>query len=508
MRTLGVEIEMAVADRASGDSHCVRSFFRALHAIKSAKGEAAVLDRAGDADLAVRTPLVFTSVDNAYNNLETAIGPLADGREESGLRRLDACLREEMADVRAALAQEGAAVLNLSQHPAVEITDRLYRAIRAPKPIYDYWVGYRGWRHQVGIDAKAQNGPTTGVPVAQAVAALNVVLAASVAFIGLFANSPFENGRATGLKETRLTIWPRMFAQARFPADARLCRLPDRPFRDLRHYMDWMFGEGTAMQVVPMAATRDYKGTKDIVRVEGDPSLIEFLHRPYWPAVRLAGRERAVVAPDLRHVEFLQFSHFLDARIRYGFAEAAEVGAFIEARRRDGGLEELFERICGHCYIEGRAPGANFADADLVEEAGDEVGASVLIAPSALQMGLIRNLEAAERWALRLDWGGLGKLRGAAVREGLHGSVAGLSVEALCAEVLELAGAGLRSDEQWMLAYPLHVLRRRSNGADRALALMERLRGNEEGRLRQLIRRRMAVPAPAACALPAERVPA
>lgn len=493
MRTLGVEIEMAVACRGGGDSHCVGPFFRTLQAIKAARGETAVLERSGDADLAVRTPFAYTSVDNAYNNLEAAIGPVAEEEGGSGLYRLDRHIRAELADVSAALAGEGAAILNLSQHPAVEITDRLYHAIRAPKPIYDYWVGHRGWRHQVGIDAKAQNGPTTGVPVARAVAALNAVLAASVPFIGLFANSPFENGRATGLKETRLTIWPRMFAASRFPGDDRLHRLPDRPFRDLRHYLDWMFGAGTAMHAVPLSETRDYKGTKDMARVDGDPSLIDFLHRPHWTAVKLASRKRAVLAPDLRHMEFLQFSHFLDARIRYGFHGAAEVGEFIEARRRDGGIEELFGRICGDCYIEGRAPGANFPDADLVDEAGEEVAASVAISPSALQTGLIRNLEAAERWALRLDWRALGRLREVAVRDGLQGEVDGLSVARLCAEVLELAAAGLRPDERWMLAYPGHVLRTGRNGADRALALMERLPGNDGERLRRLIRRRMAV---------------
>lgn len=83
----------------------------------------------------------------------------------------------------------------------------------------------------------------------KAVLALNVILAASPAFIALFANSPFENGEYSGYRENRLTLWPRMFRHARFAADDRLHRLPGRAFADLRDYFEWMFGEGSTMQL-------------------------------------------------------------------------------------------------------------------------------------------------------------------------------------------------------------------------------------------------------------------
>lgn len=68
--------------------------------------------------------------------------------------------------------------------------------MRAPKPIYDYWVEYRGWNHAVGVDAKAQNGPTTGVPVHDAVRALNVILAAAPRLHRPFRQQPVRGREA------------------------------------------------------------------------------------------------------------------------------------------------------------------------------------------------------------------------------------------------------------------------------------------------------------------------
>lgn len=499
LTSLGVELEMVVADRKAGHSHCVGPFFANLLALKRARGAAATLELAHDGRaLAVSSARGCTSLDNAYNNLEAAIGPVGrDGRRD-GLRQLDAWMRAELAEVQQALAAEGATVLNFSQHPALAIDDALYRRIRAPKPIYDYWIEHRGWDHKVGVDAKAQNGPTTGVDVRHAVLALNAVLAASPAFIALFANSPFENGRVTGLRESRLTIWPRMFAHARFAADDRLHRLPARPFADLRDYFEWMFGAGTRMQLVPCHAERDYKGGRDTAWVEGHPALLDFLRGGTRPATHLGHGGALQVAPSLAHLAFQQFAHFLDARIRFGFAREPALEAFFEAWSRPGGVEELFVSHLDFCYIEGRSPGANFADREIVDLAGEEVARSITISPSALQAGLLRNARGVRKWLGRQSWAGLPALREAAVRGGLAGLADGRAVRSLCEEVVALAADGLEADEQWMLAYPLHVLRSGRNGADRALQAYEHLAGSPAQRIARLIAMREALIFPAA----------
>jgi hypothetical protein len=478
MTTLGVELEMVLAHAESGSGHRVGPFFRTLQGLKTARGIPARICRTQGVPTGVDAPFVVSSLDNAYNNLESAIGVVPPCRGAGDLDRLDGLIREELSLVLEALEAEGACVLNASQHPATPIDDAFYRAVRAPKPIYDDWVSHRGWNHAVGVDAKAQNGPTTGVAFDHAVRALNVLLAAAPAFIALFANSPLEAGRLTGLKETRLTMWPRMFARATYPGDDRLHRLPERRFGDLRDYFTWMFGPGTRMQAVPVGEDEaGYKARAAVARVSGAPPLLDFLRLPEWSAQRLDNGAMVSVVPAMRHLDYLQFSHFLDARIRFSLDDTLSLEAFHDAWGRDGGLEDLFSAHATSCYIEGRSPGANFADADLWNEAGDTVAASVTIAPSALQYGLLNNIAAASAALSAVPWPAVSALREAAMRDGVAGETGGISVARFCRVVLDLAYDGLTSDQAWMLRFPEHVLETARTNADRAIALYEETGG-------------------------------
>lgn len=494
--SLGVELEMVVARRSDGASYAVEQFFPHLYIRRQARGESASLELAHNGQpVGVAGQRGYSSVDNGFNNLESALGPLGTVEQPGGLNTLHGWIRDEVADVLATLAQEDAVLLNFSQHPAMAIDEQAYQRIRAPKAIYDYWVRERGWSHSAGIDAKAQNGPTTGVPLSKAVQALNVILAASPAFIALFANSPFENGQITAYKENRLTLWPRMFSTARFAADDRLHRLPTRPFAHLRDYFEWMFGRDSRMQPVPYGTSSDYKGAPNMARVVGDPALLDYLRQPLWSALHLQHNKATTVYPSVDHLVFQQFAHFLDARIRYGLHQTPSLESFWAAWQSPEQFEALLEAHLAYCYIEGRAPGANFPDRDIME-GGDVLGASVVIAPSALQCGLLRNLEQASRWVARWPWAIWPALRAAAMQEGLQGKVGSLTVRALCQDVLELAGAGLDSTETWMLAYPEQVLRQGCNGADRALATYASLQGSPNARMQALIQARQALAVP------------
>lgn len=494
---LGLELEMVVAGR-DGSTHGVGPFFRSLARRKQARGLRPVLKTVNGRDFAVVSPLIHSSLDNAFNNLESAIGPVTGGA--GGLAALDELITEELEDVVEALAEEGATILNFSEHPDVTISTDFYTGIRAPKAIYDYWVGVRGWNHSVGVDAKAQNGPTTAVPADDAVAALNVVLGLAPALIGLYANSPFEGGQLTGLKENRLTIWPRMFAGARYWGDRRLQRLPDEPFGEMRDYMTWMFGPGTAVQMLPVTGGTDYKNAGGMLRIIGDPSGLEFLGGGLWRGICQSSGRAVDVVPSVRHIEHLQFAQFLDARIRYSLATVPQVGEFFDAMSRSGGLEDLFGRHARYLYIEGRAPGSNFPDRELVEEADSAVSRSCVVSASAIQAGLIRNLEASRALVYRWGWKRLRALRERAIVDGLAGEVDGLGVADLCREVLAIATEGLRPDERWMLAFPAHVLRTGLSGADRSIGFWERSDRSPRS-LRELIRRRRIV-------LPSRRGPA
>ncbi len=471
MEHLGVELEMVAVDRATGLSHPVRHVFEGLadRREKEAAGPVARLTSPGGRLCGVRWAGGVSSVDNGYNNLESSLGPVEGG--PGGLARLDALVRREMAAVLDALEAEGATVLNASEHPAVIVDDAYARTVRADKPIYRHWIEDRGWRHAEGLDAKAQNGPTTQIAARDAARGLNMMLALAPVFIALFANSPLEAGRPTGLKENRLTLWPRMFAAPVFPCDGWLHRLPPAPFAGLGAYLHWMFGAGTAMHVVP-AAFHDhhphYKETADLLRVAGDPPVAAFLDAASAPAFAADGRE-ASITPSVLHAEFLQFSNFLDARIRFRLERVPSVRAFLAALRTPGAMERLFEEFEAVCWLEGRAGGAVFPDRETVEDAGEAVAASVVMAPSALQAGLLRNLDAAEGLAAEVGWGRVADLRERAMRDAL----ADPELRRLCARAVDAAESGLAPEDRPYLAAARHALDCGRTGADRLLALWE-----------------------------------
>ncbi len=487
MEKLGLEMEMVVAHRDTGRSHTVENYFDALAGIKRGRGLAPSIHTMAGRAVAVLCEGCESGLDNAFNHLESALGPVAGG--PGGLAVLESTVLAELADVIDALESDQAVLLNAAEHPDCPLDTAFYRRARAPKPIYDYWVDYRGWQHQVGIDAKAQNGPTTSVTLGEAANALNVMLALAPAFIALFANSPLEGGQITGLKENRLSIWPRMFAASRFACDARLSSPPDVPFDDLGAYFRWAYGAGTVMHTVPLVCTHDYKGQAHTARVHADPSLLDFLAMPQARATACDTGQALSLQPSAAHFEYLQFSPFLDARFRFRFGTLPSLKELLACLDKRDGIEQLMARVGTQGYIEGRVPGANFPDAGLLDELGKGDAASVVMAPSALQAGLLNNLAQARQLVDAWGWQRLLSLRSAAITHALDDA----SVHGLVGEVIAVAQAGLRADEQRHLAYARWVWANRRTGADRMLETWQGLAGPSGQRLSTLARQRRVV---------------
>lgn len=454
---------MAVADAVSGASRPVCRYFAALAQIKYGRGLAAQARSLAGRCVGLATDQADCGLDNGLNLLETATHPVRGGA--GGLARLARLAHAELADSLAALRDDGLVVLNASQHPTCERSPAWYSWVRVQRPIYEELVDHRGWRHFEGIDAKAQNGVNISVPVHQAAAALNVAIALAPASIALFANSPLESARETGLKENRLTVWPRVYRWARFAGDRMLERTPARPFRDLGDYFSWMFGPRTASRSVPLAPGDDYKNSTAVL-LAGDPCLRTFLEADTWPGRRLDDGRAVTLRPDAGHFVHGQIAIFLDARLRYRLARLPALADLLAAWRRDGGLEALFADCGIEAYIEGRAPGANFADPALLARAGAGVARSVVLAPMALQLGLLRRLDDAVLLVRDWGWERLRTLRTRAIRDALADD----AVYQLCDAVLAVARSGLDVQEQAWLAYADYALAARECGADRLLA--------------------------------------
>ncbi|MDP2630395.1 MAG: glutamate-cysteine ligase family protein [Candidatus Uhrbacteria bacterium] len=494
--TVGAEIEKVFSDIKIGESHAVGSaYFNNLLTLKEKRGEESHLKTIGDISVGVSTPHGEEGLDNGFNLGESATGPFT--QQEGGLAALHDILVNELSDVQTALSQEGATIINMSNHPLVHITQELYTKLRAPKPLYNLLIE-RGWAHWEGIDAKAQNSPSTGVTVYNAVDALNVILAVSPALIALYANSPFEQGRVTGYQESRLTMWDKVFGPSSSRGDFKLCQAPERPFINLRDYFEWMFGSGTNMYFVPFSREEgDYKKFSEMTLINGSPSLLEFLQQQSWGGKIFGTRANVEVVPTMSHVELHQWTQFIGARIRYKFNDAIPtVQEFLEALSGSGDeVEQFFSRHAQFTYIEGREAGANFPDQQLIESTGDTtIARSVVISPSAIQYGLIRNLKESKELLEKYQWGDLSRLRGEAIANGLAAEWNGLHVREFAAEVLDIASRGLDEKEHWMLAYPKYVLSSGKNGSDRALEIFEACTdGSTEEKIRHTILARGAL---------------
>lgn len=186
--TFGVELEKPFT-RLDGESHSVSAdYFQTLQTLKGERGEETHLKKLGSAIIGIETPYGEESLDNGFNLGESATGPVGS------LAELWSIVRTEIGDVINALEQEGAGILNMANHPLTYVNESTYQRNAAPKPIYPYLREYRRWHHEAGIDAKAQNSPSVGVPFERAAEAVNAIIGFGAAFIGIYANSPFLKG--------------------------------------------------------------------------------------------------------------------------------------------------------------------------------------------------------------------------------------------------------------------------------------------------------------------------
>jgi hypothetical protein len=462
--TFGAEIEKPISSSSTGESHGVsQDFFKSI----ADQHEGAHLDQSDiqpETTLAVDVPGIgHVGLDNAFNLQETASVVTHTLSELARISKLDLHL------VQQALLAEGATVINLALHPQVMLTDQNYRAFVAPKGVYEYILA-RGWDHKAGIDAKAQNSPSTSVHPEDAARAVSTMIGAGAAIVGLFGNSPFAEQQVSPFKETRLTIWDMMMASSSSNGDRKTASFPEQPFLNLKDYFGWMFGTGTNIHFV-LAQDADYKTFGDAaLTVENNPSVLSYLAMPNAIATFLRNGGKSVITPHLRHLEAMQFSQFTGARIRWQFDHSAIDRTQFLAAYDNNTLERLFtDGGVKYTYIEGRDAGATFPDRELMS-INVAMAKTAPMAPSAIQAGLLQNLDEASDYILSKPWKQLSALRNAAIRNGLEGHAADLSVYNFACDILQIAARGLSSQDQKLLAYPEFVLTTKQNGADRALA--------------------------------------
>ncbi|QQS39570.1 hypothetical protein IPM62_03085 [Candidatus Woesebacteria bacterium] len=460
-RTYAAEVEKPISNAITGESHSVsQDFFENLATQARNRGEQPNFHDSNVEEgvhLGVQTKTFGEQgLDNGFNNQETAL-PYT-----TNLNKLADTMHADVQSIQEALEPENGTAINMSNHPLGNTDRETYNKCVAPKGVYPY-LWHRGWDHSAGIDAKAQLGPTTGVSPEEAADAFSVIVGTGAAFVGITANSPFAEGKASGYKESRLTMWDRMMKHSTVPGDRRTARFPEKRIWTMADYFNWMHGEDTGIHFI---SDKDYK-TGGIITIDGNPPVLDYLKRKKWQGREFGTDNTVQVTPQMSHMSAMQFSQFAGARIRYGLQKEAPVDKFLAAMENNR-VEEYFRQHSEFVYIEGRDPGTNMPDKHLNKKGGT-FARSVMMTSSAMQAGLINNLPEATALINRYDWQTLRLLRDAAIKDGLQGEIDGLTVKQFAGEVLEVAEQGLGDDEKWMLSYANHVVETGKNGADRAI---------------------------------------
>jgi len=465
MTTYGAEIEKPISDIDSQKSHHITQQFFRLIAKQIYCNNIQFSDIEPDTIIGADVENVgHIGLDNAFNLQETS------SRVTNSLEELDDVLSNDLKIVQTALSNEGASVINMSIHPLGSTDIKFYKAMVAPKGVYEY-ISLRGWDHKAGIDAKAQNSPSTGVEPKDAAKAVTTIIGSGPAFIGLFANSPFAEGKVSGYKETRATMWERFMSKSISEGDRNTAKFPNKPFDSLKEYYNWMFGPGTNIHFI-LIDNSDYKTFGDAaILIDNNPCVLEYLNNEVQEGMRFSTGEHISIIPDLSHLEAMQFAQFTGARIRWKFNhKIINKNLFLEAYNANT-LEQLFtDGGTEYVYIEGRDPGANFPDMQLID-IDPNIATSTYLAPSAIQAGLIHNLDEAHQYIRSIPWLKLKLLRESAIKYGLDGIVESLSVKEFSRNIIDIAAKGLTDKEHKYLKYPIYVLETNKNGADRALDL-------------------------------------
>jgi hypothetical protein len=130
-----------------------------------------------------------------------------------------------------------------------------------------------------------------------------------------------------------------------------------------------------------------------------------------------------------------------------------------------GAMEAFFEDRATNLYLENRVVGACFADSHLKSHPNPDVARSAPLAASALQWGLMKNLERVEAVMGADYWLDLAGLRDRSITVGLADG----GVENRAKTVLALAENGLPKEDRWALAFAWEVLLTKQSNANRAL---------------------------------------
>jgi len=392
--------------------------------------------------------------------LEIAPSPVAS------LAALSDQLDKLTVEAGAGLDRLGYALLGSGVHPAVRPVEGDYRALRTPRPAYDYVVEERGWRHWSILDVAAVQ-EVVDVAFDDAPRAVRVLHRLAGLMNFLLRNDPDLRCERGGRVSVRARAWREHVPDgARFPADRARVVLPAQEITSWRDYLALLW------EAAPMLLVGTKSGGAAWIR--DHPTFLGFLtDAPAggWPARTLAGDDVRVV-PELAHVEKSDWTYMGFARIRWRFRESEDgLPRLLEAWRANR-IEDFLRAHVAKLVVENRCNSA--------QPPGEALVSVALVA------GLLAHLEEAEALALSEPYDFWLTLLDASATEPLGACVAGRPVPELARRMLEVAREGLARRGEASPREALAPLERRL--AERRSPAEELLRVYREGGVAAVLR--------------------
>ncbi len=279
---------------------------------------------------------------------------------------------------------------------------------------------YRGFvrlyeRGHSGFHNIAANQPNIDLTLDEAIPAVNMANALSPLFIALFANSgagEYKIQEHHEQREHRWNLW--MKGEGR---REKISGIAEHPFESFEDYFEYNW-------TIPLPAV--HRGSTQYV-IDSNPEILEYLESGKdWDALDVGPLIKPVkVRPEVQDInQSLQYI-WIQARLKLEFENDFTIEEILTAWKNKK-LRKFMEKYLNKLYLEARC---------IAQQPWEDI-----IAPAALILGLIENLEKADKLAKKRTWEQWRQLR----EQTLTASLETPGIEDDLARMLDIAEKGLK----------------------------------------------------------------
>lgn len=374
---------------------------------------------------------------NPRQSISTDTGPLLEIAPTPEFTLVD--LKQQFSKLRGLILPQvksiGGMLLGLGIHPYTGDSKEEYYQLRTPRSAYDYAIKNRGWPHEKLLNIAAIQ-EVIDVPAEESFRAFRILVRLSGLMIFIFRNAPdlHHDGKSLCVRPQK---WLDSVSSpiAHFKNDIQKVNIPPLEILNWQGYFDLLWNTN------PMFLL----GSKQhgLFHVPTHPTFWEFLTEipaQGWGGIDMFGN-KINVTPDIDHVNGTDWTYFGFCRPRWQFKQEVQLEELVEAFRCKE-IDLFFEKHTKKIIIENRCNATGFPEEEFCS--------------LAFVLGILENLDAAERFVLQYDYDFWRSIFSSAQTDPLsQAEVGNCKVLPLAKKLLSIASDGLSArglGEEYFLA--------------------------------------------------------